>query len=94
MTADGASSSSSSRGRAVAAPAPTTITTLGRVRLTEFWRRMEHHLGPAYADSWARDQVLAGLGSRTVREALDAGEDPKLIWRAVCDALRLPPSER
>jgi Protein of unknown function (DUF3046) len=64
------------------------------VRLTEFWRRMEHHLGPAYADSWARDQVLAGLGSRTVHEALDAGEDPKLVWRAVCDALRLPSSER
>jgi hypothetical protein len=38
--------------------------------------------------------VLAGLGSRTVHEALDAGEDPKLVWRAVCDALRLPASER
>lgn len=55
---------------------------------------MEHHLGPAYADSWARDQVLAGLGARTVHQALDAGEDPKLVWRAVCDALRLPASER
>lgn len=55
---------------------------------------MEHHLGPAYADSWARDQVLSGLGSRTVHEALQAGENPKVIWRAVCDALELPHRER
>jgi len=55
---------------------------------------MEHNLGPAYADSWARDQVLAGLGDRTVHQALDAGEDPKRVWRAVCDALFLPATER
>jgi hypothetical protein len=72
----------------------TGTSTLVRVRLTEFWRRMEHHLGPAYADSWARDQVLSGLGSRTVHEALQAGENPKVIWRAVCDALELPHRER
>jgi Protein of unknown function (DUF3046) len=71
-----------------------TRRRLCNVRLTEFWRRMEHHLGPQYADSWARDQVLAGLSDRTVHQALAAGEDPKLVWRAVCDVLRLPPSER
>ncbi|HEY9411530.1 MAG TPA: DUF3046 domain-containing protein [Jiangellaceae bacterium] len=64
------------------------------MRLTEFWRRMEHHLGAAYADSWARDYVLSALGGRTVHQALDAGHDPKLVWRAVCDELRLSPSER
>ena len=64
------------------------------MRLTEFWRRMEHHLGAAYADSWARDYVLSALGGRTVHQALDAGQDPKLVWRAVCDELRLSPSER
>ena len=41
------------------------------VRLTEFWQRMEHHLGSAYAASWARDQVLGSLGGRTAQEALD-----------------------
>lgn len=55
---------------------------------------MEHHLGAGYADSWARDYVLSALGGRTVHQALDAGQDPKLVWRAVCDALRLSPSER
>jgi hypothetical protein len=64
------------------------------VRLTEFWQRMEHHLGAAYAVSWARDQVLGSLGGRTAQEALDAGEDPKTVWRAVCDALGLPARER
>ena len=55
---------------------------------------MERHLGASYADSWARDQVLDGLGGRTAYEALEAGVDPKLVWRAVCDALELPPGER
>jgi len=68
--------------------------TVCAVRLTEFWVRMERHLGASYADSWARDQVLDGLGGRTAYEALEAGVDPKLVWRAVCDALELPPGER
>lgn len=62
--------------------------------MTEFWVRLERHLGPAYADSWARDQVLGGLASRTVHEALTAGEDVKVVWRAVCDALELPARDR
>jgi Protein of unknown function (DUF3046) len=64
------------------------------VRHTEFWGRMEHHLGSAYSTTWAREQVLAGLGGRTVDEALAAGEPPKSVWRAVWEALELPPSER
>lgn len=57
-----------------------------RVRLTEFWTRMEALLGPAYADSYARDQVLATLRGRTVRQALDDGDDAKEVWRAVLAA--------
>ncbi|TDC57048.1 DUF3046 domain-containing protein [Jiangella ureilytica] len=64
------------------------------MRLTDFWERMEHHLGAGYADSWARDYVIDGLGGRTVHQALAAGEDTKVVWRAVADALRLPPSDR
>lgn len=55
---------------------------------------MERHLGPTYADSWARDQVIAELGGRTVHQALEAGMDPKHVWRAVCDVLELPARER
>ncbi len=64
------------------------------MRLTDFWERMERHLGAAYADSWARDFVIDSLGRRTVHQALADGEDTKTVWRAVCDALRLEPGER
>jgi hypothetical protein len=56
------------------------------VRLTEFWTRMESMLGAAYADSYARDQVLATLGGRTVHQALREGDDVKTVWRAVLAA--------
>jgi hypothetical protein len=64
------------------------------VRLTEFWERMDQHLGAGYARTWAREQVLADLGERTVLQALEAGWDTKDVWRAVWRALELPPSER
>ncbi|HEY8454470.1 MAG TPA: DUF3046 domain-containing protein [Actinopolymorphaceae bacterium] len=64
------------------------------MRLTEFWRRMDHHLGPAYSRTWAREQVLADLGERTVLQALDEGWEAKDVWRAVWRALKLPASER
>ena len=64
------------------------------VRLTDFWDRMETHLGPAYARSWAHDMVLAQLGGRTVDQALAAGEDTKDVWRAVAANLELPARER
>ena len=68
--------------------------TVAAVRLTEFWQRMEDHLGPTYAASWARDTVLAELGGRTVDQALAQGEDTLAVWRAVWTHLQLPPSAR
>ncbi|HET7357968.1 MAG TPA: DUF3046 domain-containing protein [Nocardioidaceae bacterium] len=64
------------------------------MRHTEFWERMDHALGPAYAKTWAEQQVLAELDHRTVREALDAGETPKRVWRAVWESLELPARDR
>jgi hypothetical protein len=64
------------------------------MRHTEFWARMERHLGPAYSRTWAREQVLPGLDERTVEQAIADGESPKKVWRVVWDALGLPPSER
>jgi hypothetical protein len=61
---------------------------------SEFWVRMDHHLGDTYSHSWASSQVIGGLGGRTVDEALAGGESPKYVWRAVHAALQLPPSER
>jgi hypothetical protein len=64
------------------------------MRLTEFWARMERHLGPAYARTWAETQVLPELDGRTVIDALEAGESAKTVWRAVWVRLELPASER
>lgn len=64
------------------------------MRYTEFWARMESHLGSTYARTWSREQVLSSLGGRTVAEALDAGESPKSVWHAVWRTLGLPASER
>jgi len=64
--------------------------SLTAVRLTEFWRRMDEQFGDVYAQSVAKDFVLAGLGDRTVNQALEDGEDVKVIWRAVCTAFNVP----
>lgn len=64
------------------------------MRHTEFWRRMEHALGSAYARSWADMFVIAELDGRTVAEALAAGKDPKIVWRAVWKVLELPEKDR
>jgi hypothetical protein len=64
------------------------------MRLTEFWRRMAEQFGAAYADSVARDQVIGGLGQRTVHEALAAGDDPRVVWRAVCAHFDVPVARR
>jgi len=64
------------------------------VRLSEFWDRMRAHFGSSYADSVARDHVLARLSGRTVEQALAAGVDAKAVWRAVCEEFEVPRSRR
>jgi hypothetical protein len=64
------------------------------VRLTEFWARMKEQFGDVYAESLAKDYVLSSLGGRTVNKALADGEDPKVVWRAVCDTFNVPDSLR
>ncbi|HLZ36826.1 MAG TPA: DUF3046 domain-containing protein [Mycobacteriales bacterium] len=64
------------------------------MRLTEFWNRMRAVFGETYADSWARDHVIAELGGRTVTEALAQSEPAKEVWRAVCTAVEVPPALR
>jgi len=60
------------------------------VRLTAFWERMRAQFGDAYAESVAKDHVLAALGGRTVSQALADGTDAKTVWRAVCETFNIP----
>jgi hypothetical protein len=68
--------------------------TVAGVRLTQFRTLMEDEFGPVRAASLARDHVFADLGGRTVEQALEAGIDPRTVWRAVCDAFDVPVSRR
>ena len=51
---------------------------------------MNAHFGETYAESWARDYVIAPLGGRTVVQALADGESVKTVWRAVCQVEDVP----
>ena len=53
------------------------------MRLTDFWYRLEQVFGAGYARSVANDQVLGELGGRTINQALTAGEETVVVWRAV-----------
>jgi len=64
------------------------------MRLTEFWARMDQRFGAAYARSYAVDQSIAQLGSRTIDQALADGDDVKAVWHAVCEAGSVPAGER
>ncbi len=55
---------------------------------------MNKQFGSGYAESVARDHVVAGLGGATVDEALTRGDDVKDVWRAVCEEFDLPARER
>ena len=69
-------------------------STLGDVRLTEFWDRMNAQFGDGYAQSVAKDFVFDKLGGRTVERALADGVDVKAVWRAVCDTFKVPENLR
>ena len=60
------------------------------MRLTAFWERMRTQFGDVYAESVAKDHVLAALGGRTVSQALADGTDAKTVWRAVCETFNIP----
>jgi hypothetical protein len=73
---------------------PHRLGTVLSVRLTEFRGLMEAQFGPSRAPSVARDHVFSALDGRTADEALRAGEDPKAVWFAVCDAYDIPEALR
>jgi hypothetical protein len=56
------------------------------VRQTDFWTRLEQVFGVGYAASVAHDQVLAQLSGRTIEQALAAGVETVVVWRAVVAA--------
>ncbi len=64
------------------------------MRVSEFWSLAEEEFGRVYARSLAADMVLRGAGERTAVRALDDGEDPALVWAALCESMDVPLSRR
>ncbi|WP_190856232.1 DUF3046 domain-containing protein [Actinomadura sp. RB99] len=60
------------------------------MRLTVFWDRMNQQFGEAYAQSVAKDYVMAELGGRTIEQALADGESAKRVWQAVVATFDVP----
>lgn len=63
------------------------------MRLSEFWERMDAGFGALYARSLAKDYRVPAL-SATVEEALERGDPPKSVWRAVCLEFDVPAALR
>jgi hypothetical protein len=61
-----------------------------QVRLTVFWDRMNQQFGEAYAESVAKDYVVAELQGRTIEQALADGVSAKDVWQAVCATFDVP----
>ncbi|MWA04459.1 DUF3046 domain-containing protein [Actinomadura sp. LD22] len=60
------------------------------MRLTVFWDRMNQQFGEAYAQSVAKDYVMAELDGRTIEQALADGEPAKRVWQAVVATFDVP----
>ncbi|TDD22208.1 DUF3046 domain-containing protein [Actinomadura sp. KC06] len=60
------------------------------MRLTVFWDRMRQQFGEAYAESVAKDYVMAELDGRTIEQALADGESAKKVWHAVVATFNVP----
>lgn len=70
------------------------LCTLGRVQEREFWQLLEEVLGRSYGRALAHDQVLDRLNGLTAVEALEMGEEPRVVWNVLCDQMNIPDSKR
>lgn len=62
--------------------------------MSEFWTLVEGEFGPVRGRMLVHEHVLGGLGHRTSQQALDAGEEPRTVWFALCDDLDVPTERR
>lgn len=60
------------------------------MRLTEFHELVEGQFGPIRGQSLLVDHVLSDLGGRTPAEAIEAGLEPRSVWRALCADFDVP----
>jgi hypothetical protein len=56
------------------------------VRISDLRERITLSFGESWAPSFSSDIAISELGSKSVNEALKAGLEPDVIWKAVCKA--------
>lgn len=61
------------------------------MRLTEFQELLHTEFGSARGDALFIDHVLPAIG-RTGKQAVEAGVDPRDVWRALCAEFDVPRS--
>ncbi|WP_405165755.1 DUF3046 domain-containing protein [Nocardia sp. NBC_01499] len=59
------------------------------MRLTEFQELLHTEFGSARGDALLADHVIPALG-RTGSDAIEAGVDPRDVWRALCSEFDVP----
>ena len=64
------------------------------MRNREFWLLADEVFGPTYARSLARDLVIDALDGRSAAQAIEAGDEPRTVWHALCDAMDVPDERR
>ena len=60
------------------------------MRLTEFHERVDAQFGSVRGTSLLVDHVLTKLGGRTAAQAIEAGFEPRDVWRALCADFDVP----
>ncbi|OBF15712.1 DUF3046 domain-containing protein [Mycobacterium sp. ACS4331] len=60
------------------------------MRLTEFRELVEQQFGAVRGASLVVDHVLTGLGGQTAAQAIEAGVEPREVWRALCADFDVP----
>ncbi|NEG89574.1 DUF3046 domain-containing protein [Bifidobacterium aerophilum] len=64
------------------------------MREREFWELLEEVFGRGYGRSLARDQRLDRLGGVSAAQALERGEEPRVVWNVLCDHMDVPDFRR
>ena len=67
---------------------------MAAVRLTEFHEMVREEFGQERGDSMLIDHVLQSLDGMTAAEAVEAGWEPREVWRALCVEFDVPPARR
>ncbi|CAB4571164.1 unannotated protein [freshwater metagenome] len=62
--------------------------------LSRFFELVQDEFGEQLAEVILSDTRLDHLADQTPRQLIQAGEDPKAIWLAICDQLNVPADRR